>query len=112
MFEAHVKSRTGRLLVKVEAPTIKALIAAISEAQEIFDGDTNCGACQSAEIQYRTRQADKYTFYEQLCRKCGAVLSYGQKQEGGGLWPKRRHESGELFESRGWVKFIPTEDGR
>ena len=112
MFEAQVKSRNGRLLIKVEGATIKALFTAIAEAQEVFDGDVRCGACQSNYIVFRTRTNEKFLFFEQVCRECGAVLTYGQQREGGGLWPKRKGESGDLFENHGWVKFIPREDGR
>jgi hypothetical protein len=107
-FEAQVKLQGGRLIVKVAAPSVKELFAAIGEVQEVFDADSECGACSAPGPKFRVRERDKFKFYEMHCDACGADLAYGQHRDGGGIWPKRLDDAGRPMPFRGWFKFDPN----
>lgn len=74
---AHRIECTGETLVQ----TIK-LASLLSECPQ------ECGHCQSNNIAFNHRVASGYDFYALRCRKCGAEFSFGQRRDGGGLFPK------------------------
>jgi len=90
-----------------------------SEFDEIF-GDEKCGICKS-DTRFRSRDKEiekdgkkkKYRFRERVCRnyQCRAVLSYGQKLEGGALFPKRKDKEGNIVGKWGWVQWNNNNDG-
>ena len=108
--KAHIKSRTGRLLVEVEAADIKGLFQAISEVAEVIDADEACGVCNSNAIRHRVREVEQYKYYELVCESCTARLQFGQLRDGGGLFPKRKDPQGNLLDNRGWARYLA--DGR
>jgi len=74
----------------------------------VFEAASSCGCCQSRELRFRHRKAEKFDYYELVCSECGARFQFGQHQEGGGLFPKRRGEDGSSLPNHGWSKW----DGR
>ena len=104
--EASLRSRDGRLVVKLQADGIKELFEAIGSAQDVIDADVVCGACQSPAIRYRVRTVLKFKYYEWWCGECHAVLQFGQLREGGGLFAKRyAAEGGGPLPNGGWARY-------
>lgn len=52
------------------------------------DWQAKC-SCGSTRVMPQGRESQGYKFYEGKCLDCGNVFQYGQKREGGGLFPKR-----------------------
>jgi len=106
--KAHYKSTTGRLLVEVEAKNVKELFEQLADVQEILDADSRCGACGSDQVRFAVRHVDIFKYFEMHCHGdgCGARLSFGQLREGGGLFPKRKDDRGEMLPNRGWQRYI------
>lgn len=80
--------------VEVEADNVKDAIKKISPFLEVFS-EERCGKCGSTNIRWEHRVAKGFDFYSAVCnqihedgRACQSKLDYGQKREGGGLWPK------------------------
>lgn len=101
------KSVNGRMMFEVSGESAKDIFEQIANVQEVFDADSKCGCCDSANIKFRVRQVDDYTFYELVCADCHARLSFGQNKKGGGLFPKRKAEDGGWLSNNGWSKFEP-----
>ena len=113
--EIQYRSRSGRLLVKIQGDNQKEAFKNLSSAQEVFDGDDTCGCCGDADIRFRVREVAKgtktFSYYELVCHKCFARLAFGQSQDTVSLFPKRKDENGEWLPNRGWSKYVPkTED--
>lgn len=106
--EAQYKTRNGRLLIKVEGETQKALFKELAAAQEVFEAESDCGCCKSTDIHFRVREVDGNEYYELVCTTCGAVFSFGQHKKNNTLFPKRRSDDHAL-PNRGWIK---RENGR
>lgn len=104
--EAHYKSRKGNLVLKVEGETQKDLFRELARAQEIFEAESECGLCQSADIRFRVRTIEDNEYFELACA-CGATFAFGQHKKGGGLFPKRKGENGKILPSHGWSKWEP-----
>ena len=108
--KAHIKSRTGRLLVEVEAKDVKGLFEQIADVTEVIDADECCGVCGSNAIRHRVREVETFKYYELVC-ECGARLQFGQLRDGGGLFPKRKDQHGNLLENRGWARYLAEARG-
>ena len=112
--EIQYKSRSGRLLIKVDGANQKEAFKNLASAQEVFDGDDTCGCCESADIRFRVREVTKanktFDYYELVCGKCGARLSFGQSQDTVSLFPKRKDENGEYVKTRGWYRYQPKDE--
>jgi len=100
--KAHYRTKSGRISFEVEAQTFKQLFQAIAETQEVFEADTNCGCCNSANIRFRVRSAQDNEFYEIYCEDCTATLSFGQTRQGNKLYAKRKDNDGTPIPNRGW----------
>lgn len=103
--EAQYRTRSGRLVFKLQGETVKDIFRAIGQVQEVFDGDAACGACGSAQILFRTRAVDDNEYFELHCHDCYARLAFGQHKKGGTLFAKRKDENGNLIGSNGWAKY-------
>ncbi len=102
---AKVRIMVGKAWVEVDAASPKEAIKAISPYYEIF-GERTCGCCGSEDIGVNHRTAQSYDYYSVKCYACGASLGFGQHQEGGTLFPKRKTEDGEWDTARrGWYKW-------
>ena len=107
--KAHYKTKNGRITVEIEGDSPKAIFKGIAEVQELFEPDQACGACASQAIQFRFRKVDKYEYFEVFCTDCSAALQFGQKREGGGLFPKRKDSDGNPLSQNGWLKWKDRE---
>jgi len=101
--EAQLKAAGGRLAIKVEATTAKELFKAVASVDELFNGETSCGLCQSTDLRFVVREVDGNDYFELRC-KCGGKFQFGQKKKGGELFPKRRDDNGFL-PNGGWAKY-------
>lgn len=106
----NYNTEDGRMHIELAGESVKDLFERLSEFQEIFEADTECGCCKSKSVRFLARKVDDYKFYELSCRACGARMSFGQAKQGGGLFPKRRDEDGEWLPNRGWAKFQPKSE--
>lgn len=88
MMEAQIKALNGRVTVKVSGEDAKALFKELASAQEIFSAADQCELCQSADLRFNYRTVDSFSFYELKCNACGGALSFGQRKDGSGLFPK------------------------
>jgi hypothetical protein len=100
--KAHLNCFGGRVTFEMEADNPKALFKKLALVQEVFGAEDKCGCCGSQDIVYRTRLWDGNDYYELHCRECGAAFAFGQKKDGGGLFPKRRDKEGDTLENGGW----------
>ena len=98
--------KNHRLIVEIEAGTARDAFKQLAEGQEVFD-EAKCGSCKSDDLCYRVRTVEGNDYFEVFCRACTAKLSYGQHKVGGGLFPKRKNESGEYDRlAKGWKKWV------
>lgn len=100
--KAHLNCFGGRVTFEMEAESPKALFKKLALVQEVFGAEDKCGCCGSQDITYRARQWDGNDYFELHCKDCGADFSFGQKKDGGGLFPKRKDPNGDLLEHGGW----------
>jgi hypothetical protein len=97
---------TSRITIEAEVPDAKNAFETVAEVQELFDEQT-CGACQSTDIRCDVRTAQGFRFFQLKCRACSARLDFGQHQEGGTLFAKRRNEDGSAKPHNGWYVYQP-----
>lgn len=107
--DATYQCANGRLTFKVSGENPKALFKEIATIQDLFEAESSCGCCQGESLKYQARQVDEYDFFELVCLNpdCRARFSFGQHKKGGGLFPKRKSESGDWLPNRGWSRYIP-----
>jgi len=100
---ATVKWRVGREgMVEVSGSELKGVVAELSLFLEFFSQD-KCGRCGSVDIVPAHRLSGGYQYYEFKCNACGSALKFGQTQEGGRLYPKRKLEDGSWDrDHNGW----------
>lgn len=103
----NYNTEDGRMHIELAGENVKDLFERLSEFQEVFEADTECGCCHVKSVRFLARKVDDYKFYELSCRACGARMGFGQAKQGGGLFPKRKDEDGEWLPNRGWAKFQP-----
>lgn len=107
--KATVSVFGGRVSFEMEAESQKALFKKLAMVQEIFAADDSCGCCNGQNIIYRTRNWEGYDYYELHCQDCHAELKFGQRREGGGLFPKRKDDQTmEWLPNRGWSIYQGT----
>lgn len=106
------KMKAGNLVFELDATDEKQLFTKLGHLQEIFD--QTCGKCGSQDIQWVTRVVESgkksYTYFEARCKSCRAKLSFGVRQEGGELFPKRKDDEGNYLPDSGWLKWSPSEN--
>lgn len=106
--------KTPQLTIELDATSPKDLFKKVAETQEVF-AERSCGMCGCEDIQFRVRTVNGDDYYENVCTKCGATLSFGQsKKTPGALFPIRkltaagkpsRKEGTYDAKHRGWTKF-------
>jgi hypothetical protein len=116
--EALIKMN-NKLTLKVEGSDQLELFQNLAQHGEVF-GIQKCGCCGSDDFRYVVRQVEDtkkkgkfYKYYELHCQKqgCRARFSFGQLNEGGALFPKRKGENGEYLDHDGWVKYQKPAEG-
>lgn len=88
--KAEIKCMGCVVTVESESGDIKGLLKQVSAVQEVM-GARACGMCGETEnLSFRVRKHDTYEFFEVRCgaKDCGAALSFGQRKDGSGLFPK------------------------
>lgn len=98
-----VTYKTDRIQVHEVVSDVKELVKFISDVDTVL-GETKCGACESEKVHLEHRTAKGYDFYSVKCEGCGCRLDFGSLKDGAGLFPRRKDESGNWLENRGWVK--------
>jgi len=68
--------------------------------------DEACGKCKSKNTYHVIREVDENKYYELRCPDCYAKLPFGVNKKGGGLYAKRRDDSG-IRGTNGWVIYNP-----
>lgn len=104
----------GRITFEAELEKVKTAFEFIAHVGELFE-EKCCGCCRSENIRPQVRHHESYVFYELRCQDCDAQLSFGQKKEGGNLFPKRYDsEARQPMPDRGWHHYEPNTpaDGR
>lgn len=110
--------KLGRMDIEVEGGNQKDLFLEMSKAAEVF-GEKECGLCKSPDIRpivrrvHDDKQRKDFDYYENVCNKCGAKLSYGQSNDKVSLFPKRKLTedgkpdlvNGKYGKHNGWTKF-------
>lgn len=105
--EAQYKSHNGRLMFKIEGGTQKELFENIADIQEVFESDSVCGMCRSADIHFRVREVQGNKYFELRCGACNAQFAFGQNKDMKSLFPKRKDDQGNWLPNRGWFKYTP-----
>jgi len=100
----------NRLWFEWDASTTKEVFEHLAKLQEIFD-ISHCGCCQSTDIRFVMRENEGFQFYELRCNECHAKLEFGQRREGGELFPKRKDENNNWRDNGGWYKYQANANG-
>lgn len=101
----------GQITFEADLEKVKTAFEFVAHLVELFE-EKCCGCCQSEHIQPRVRHHDSYVFYELRCLDCNAQLAFGQKKEGGHLFPKRYDsELRQPLPDRGWHIYDPGNTG-
>lgn len=93
-----------RLVVTAEGADVKQMFRELGQMAEVFECDSQCGACGSLDIRPGFRSVDGFDYYSLCCSACGAQLSLGQRKDGG-LFVKRKDEQGRPLPDNGWRKW-------
>jgi len=91
----------GSVQIEAEGDT-KSCFAELASAAEVF-GQSTCGACGSELVAPVMREVDGNTYYEMRCQSCGSTLAFGQRKQGGALFPRRKDKNDTWLPHRGWV---------
>lgn len=104
--------------IEIDCDSVKDIFREVGGISEIFN-EEKCGLCGNTSIIPKTRSVEKnkkvYEYFEMGCTnsKCRARLSYGQRQDGGGIFPIRKldsngkpdREAGSYGPHNGWSKY-------
>jgi hypothetical protein len=98
-----IKIKVGKqAVVEAEVGSVKEAIQALSPYYEVF-GEAACGKCGSEQLAVNHREAGGYDYYSLRCLSCSCQLDFGQHQQGGTLFPKRKLPDGSWdSQNQGW----------
>lgn len=105
---------SNKLKITLDATSQSDLMQQLSTISEIF-GHNQCGACHKPDIRFVVREVakgnKKFKYHELHCQNtgCRARLAFGQHNEGGTLFPKRKDDEGNYLPNNGWVKYKPED---
>lgn len=103
--------KSDKVEIEVDGEDVKTAFAQMAEAQEVFL-NTHCGACDSSDVRLVVRENKGFVYHEVKCMECGSALAFGQKREGGTLFPKRKTKEGDWLPNNGWVKWQGNDDNQ
>ena len=110
--KVHYKSANGRLTFELEGQGVKEIWDGISDIQDCFESPVaqKCGLCGGTDLRFRHRKVDRFDYREISCtaQGCRGKLEFGQTQEGGRLFARRKDEAGNFIPNNGWVKWDPN----
>jgi hypothetical protein len=114
----RLKVSHANVEIEVEGKTHKDIFRELQSAEEVFS-DGKCGACGGTDTRFVVRKVDDpdpkskktYEYFEKRCMnpKCKARLAYGQHNEGGTLFPKRKDDKGNWLPNKGWEVYKPKQ---
>ena len=102
--------KVGDLTIEIEAKDLKDYIAQTANMNEVVAAARKCGLCDGESVRFNMREHDGNAYYELVCNDCGAILSLGQRKDGG-LFVKRETKDkkrelkdgkGKRFFYKGW----------
>ncbi len=101
-----VKYKHGDFMIEQEVDGYTGAFEFVSRVEEALHMEP-CGLCDSTDIRRQARKHDKFTFYELLCRSCGAKLEFGTvNDDHSPIYPKRRDpDTKKPRPNRGWAKY-------
>lgn len=106
-------TRDGRLTFEIEGATQTDIWEQLASIQEVFE-DTTCTKYgqQDDNTRFVVRENDDNKYYElryngNNTKLFGVRKAFGQHKKGGGLFPRRKDESGSYLPDNGWVKWNP-----
>lgn len=74
--------------ITVEADDIKELLRQVSSVQEVM-AKRSCKLCgEENNLRFNVRKVEAFEFFALHCNACNAELSFGQRKDGSGLFPK------------------------
>lgn len=103
---------SDKLEITLEFGNQAELVQQLSIWSEIF-GHNKCGACHKPDIRFVVREVakgnKKFKYHELHCTNpsCRSKLAFGQHNEGGTLFPKRKDDQGNYLPNGGWTKWKP-----
>lgn len=75
-------------IVTIEGDNIKELLRGVSTTQEVMM-KRPCGLCGETErLRFNVRKVGPYEFFALRCDACSGELSFSQRKDGSGLFPK------------------------
>ena len=102
MMNATYVSLAGRLRLTRECASITDVLTFLEEVETVFAHDA-CRCCGSKNVTFGHAVRQGYDFYEARCADCSARLQFGQRRDGGGLFPKRKDKQGNVLPDGGWA---------
>lgn len=113
MTKIQYTTTNGRLTVEIEERDIKGCFEKLAEFCELFENECTVGDKTSDKVVPRVRETDGNKFYELVCVDKdrdlrNRTLAFGQKKQGGNLFPKRTEGEGKekkYLPNGGWGKF-------
>jgi hypothetical protein len=109
-----VRLTYGKVQIEGEGDTQKDVFKQLAALTEVFR-DEPCGLCGKSDCVLTVRRVPdpkskgkkEFEYFERRCLtpKCGGRLAYGQHNEGGSLFPKRKNDDGSFADKRGWFKW-------
>lgn len=109
-----VRLKYNSIDLEADGETHKEVFSQLAAMTEVFR-DEQCGICKKHNNIFVVRKvADpkskgkkEFEYFEKRCltKDCGGRLAYGQHNEGGSLFPKRRGEDGKPLPNYGWFKW-------
>jgi hypothetical protein len=94
-------SPDGNMTVEAEPKSILHAFEVIGQISE-FLFPSVCGCCESGKTFPQAKHAQEYTFYQHVCRDCGATFSFGQTKLDGRLFPKLLDRDNNPLPNKGW----------
>jgi hypothetical protein len=109
-----VRLKYNSVDIEADGDTHKDVFRQLAALSEVFRGEL-CGNCHKDNSLLRVRKVDdpkskgkkQFEYFERQCltKDCRHRLAYGQHNEGGSLFPKRKGDDGQLLPKNGWFTF-------
>ena len=104
------------MTVELTGNSDKELWDQLARFQEVFE-NLSCRVkidntwYESDNVRFIHRTVDQYHYYELRCIEPGPLFGYrmdfGQRQDGGNFFPKRKDKAGNWISNSGWYRWEP-----
>lgn len=92
----------GSITIEVEGDA-KEIFTELAAAQDVFGHlASGCGGCNCPDVFPVVREHEGNTYYEVRCGNCRCRLAFGQRRDGGTLFPRRKDRDGNWIPNNGW----------